>query len=195
MWWVTDRWRGKRWVLLWRGSTKERRQGCCWGGHKEGNCRILYVCSFTLQHENPSSHWSAHCSLHHDKGTPELPPSRTPTLLSPGSSSVVAPYGPLHALPTICWPTSNESLLLSWKEMSQCCKGCYKSTSLHLINDQNCVKIIYRQDGAETTFDNEFRFTQHKSKEWLKTIKSMINNYSPSQKPHRAGIAKKTIIL
>lgn len=148
-------------LAMW-GFTKERRQGWCWGGDKEGNCRILYFCSFTLQHEKPSSHWSAHCSFHHDKGTPEPPPSLTPSLLSPGSSSVVVPYGLLHALATLCWPTSNESLLLSWKEMSQWRKGCYKSTSPHFINDHNYVRIVYRQDGARTAFDNKIRFTQHK---------------------------------
>lgn len=70
-----------------------RREGWRWGGDqtKRGIVVPLSPSRFTLQHQNPSSHWSAHCSLHHDKRTLELPPSPMQCLLSFGSSSVLVP--------------------------------------------------------------------------------------------------------
>lgn len=42
---------------------------------QRGNCGPPSLPSrFTLQHQNPSSHWSAHRRLRHDKRTLELPP-------------------------------------------------------------------------------------------------------------------------
>lgn len=67
-----------------------------WRWDKEGNCSPLSSSRFTLQHQNPSNHWSAHCSLHHDKRTLELLPSPLLCLLSFGSSSVLVPYGLLR---------------------------------------------------------------------------------------------------
>lgn len=38
-----------------------------------GQSPELYPGRFTLQHQNPGSHWSAHCSLRRDKRALELP--------------------------------------------------------------------------------------------------------------------------
>lgn len=95
-----------------RGVTLRRRLD------KGGNCSPLLTSRFTLQHQNPSSHWSAHCSLHHDKRTLELPPSPMLCLLSFGSSSVLIPYGLLQLAFPDPWPLKH----LCSKVMRECCK-------------------------------------------------------------------------
>lgn len=95
-----------------RGVTLGRRPD------KERNCSPLSPSRFTLQHQNPSSHWSAHCSLHHDKRTLELPPSSVSCLLSFGSSSLLVSYGRLRATASLSWPTATEaSVVRSYEKM------------------------------------------------------------------------------
>lgn len=73
-WGLRRRWRW--WVWPVRRSAGERRQGWRWGGDQTKREIVNPLCPsrFTLQHQNPSSHWSAHCSLRRDKCTLELAP-------------------------------------------------------------------------------------------------------------------------
>lgn len=117
-----DRRRRRWWVWLRWGSAEERGKGWCWGGDqtKRGIVVLFPPAVSHYSIKNPSSHWSAHCSLHHDKRTLELPPSPVPCLLSFGSSSLPVPCGLLRATASLAWPRATEaSALRSDEKMSR----------------------------------------------------------------------------